>query len=91
MKVKPDKTVRLLKILGKQGTLAILDLISNNPKRYNQLKITCASDKTLSFRLKELEENELISTISLKSEGRNRIFYQITQKGKEILEQIGRL
>jgi len=86
MKIKQNKWA-LINLLGKTGSLSLLESL-NLPKRYSELKHLTASDKTLAERLKELEENKLIETVSLKSGTRFFVHYQITSAGKKVLEKL---
>ncbi|MBI2151619.1 helix-turn-helix transcriptional regulator [Candidatus Woesearchaeota archaeon] len=88
MEVKHNKAVLVIEIIGKIGTLKILELLENAPRRYNQLKSSCSSDRTLSQRLKQLDECGLVEAISIKSEGRFFVHYKITERGKEILIKV---
>ena len=84
--VKSDRW-NLIKLLGKTGSLEILEEL-NQPKRYSQIKHLVSSDKTLSERLKELEENKLITTVIIKIANRPFIHYQLTSKGNDVLKKI---
>jgi DNA-binding HxlR family transcriptional regulator len=86
--VKLEKISNLLILLSKKGALELLNSLIDNPKRYSELKELFSSDKTLSERLKQFEEYNLIETTSLKSNGRFFVHYQITEKGKEVLAKV---
>ena len=88
MAIKLDKVADIVELLGKKGSLRILDSLLNAPLRYHELRETCSSDKTLSERLKQLEENEFIETISQKADGRFFVHYIITDRGRQVLEKV---
>lgn len=88
MEVKLNKLTSLIEILGKTGALKILELLEVAPRRYNELKRTCSSDRTLAQRLKELEECDLVETISQKAEGRFFVHYRVTEKGKNVFSKV---
>ncbi len=88
MEVKLEEQIETLKALSKRGSLSILQLLKEKPKRYNELKSTVSSDRTLSQRLKELERYSLIEALSIKVEGRFFIHYKITTKGEEIFKKV---
>ena len=88
MVVKSDKLNDIMAILGKTGTLAILNTLSEGAKRYNELRGTVASDRTLSQRIKELEECALIETVSMKIDNRFFVHYKLSTKGEEIIKKI---
>lgn len=88
MVLKHKQIITILELLGKKGTLTILEFLREAPKRYNELRGACSSDRTLSERLKQLEHNGLIETESIKSGSRFFVHYKSTEKGKVILENI---
>ncbi|MEK6848182.1 MAG: winged helix-turn-helix transcriptional regulator, partial [Nanoarchaeota archaeon] len=54
---------------------------------FTELKKICLSQKTLTIRLHELEEVNAIHTIIDKpKKQRVKVFYSLTQKGKQTLE-----
>ena len=88
MAVKLDKLANFIEMLGRKGALMILDSLARSPKRYNELRETCSSDRTLSLRLKELEDSGLIGGIRKKSGGRYAVYYSMTERGREVIEKI---
>ena len=91
MEVKSSNSEKIITILSKKGTFKILNLLAEAPKRYNELRKTVSSDKTLSQRLKELESGQLIETISQKSGSRSFIHYRITDKAVKIMAKVKEL
>lgn len=91
MEVKSGNSEKIISVLSKKGTLKILTMLTESPKRYNELRKTVSSDKTISQRLRELEANKLIETISQKSGSRFFIHYRITEKAVKIMIKIKEL
>ncbi len=88
---KMDETcpvTRILGPLGKKWALLILrELHSDKPKRFNELikGMRGISPRTLSKRLKELEEKGLVSRKRF-DEIPLRVEYSLTAKGKELIK-----
>jgi DNA-binding HxlR family transcriptional regulator len=82
-------------ILGKKWNGLIIDvLLENGPQRFGELKqkIPMLSDRVLVERLKELE-NEAIITKAVRCDEGNRLEYFLTEKGEDLqlaMEQIQR-
>jgi DNA-binding HxlR family transcriptional regulator len=76
----------LLHILGQSYTLAILETLSKEPKRFVELGACCRSNRTRSARLKELEKQKLVRTVPKMIGRRAYTFYEITPLGKRALE-----
>ncbi len=80
-------------LIGKRFTIHILrDMMMFDKTRFNQFldSIEDANPKTLSIRLKEMEQNGLISR-KVYDEVPIRVEYQLTDKGRQlrpILEQM---
>lgn len=101
--IKPSKDVtdnikccpidHTFSLIGKRFTVHILrDMMMFDKTRFNQLldSVEDANPKTLSIRLKEMEQTGLISR-SVYDETPIRVEYQLTEKGKQlrpILEQM---
>ena len=74
------------KIIGKKFTFHIIrDMAMRNQTRFNEFLRTIENinPKTLSLRLKELEEADLIQR-TVYDESPIRIEYTLTQKGKDL-------
>ena len=101
--IKPSKDVmdnikccpidHTFSLIGKRFTIHILrDMMMFDKTRFNQLldSVEDANPKTLSIRLKEMEQTGLISR-EVYDETPIRIEYHLTEKGKQlrpILEQM---
>ncbi len=78
-------TERELKILGDFWTLAIIQSLSDNAKRFSQLeKEQKINPTTLTNRLKKLESLKLI-TRSEETVDKISVVYSLTEKGRGIL------
>jgi DNA-binding HxlR family transcriptional regulator len=70
-----------LKVIGRKGTLVILDRLLKGPTRFTALeKILKVSPRTLSERLKELEEQGIVHRQAY-AEVPPRVEYTLTAKG----------
>ena len=101
--IKPSKDVmnnikccpidNTFSLIGKRFTIHILrDMMMRDKTRFNQFldSVEDANPKTLSIRLKELEQTGLISR-KVYDETPIRVEYNLTEKGKQlrpILEQM---
>jgi DNA-binding HxlR family transcriptional regulator len=81
----------ILHVLGKSHAIEILRSLSEEPKRFLDLKDVCSSNRTRSARLKELEEKGLIKTVPKMIGRRAYTFYEITASGKEALKLCDKL
>jgi DNA-binding HxlR family transcriptional regulator len=83
-----NRKYKLIGLLGRPYALEILQSLHQAPKRYTDLKNICPVDKTRTKRLRELEKEELIETISLKIENKHRTFihYKLSKKGAKIVQ-----
>jgi DNA-binding HxlR family transcriptional regulator len=73
-----------LRVIGRKGTLTILEQLLSGPKRFTALeKILRVSPRTLSERLKELEDQNIIDRQSF-AEVPPRVEYTLTAKGKSL-------
>ncbi len=74
----------ILRVIGRKGTLIILEQLLSGPKRFTALeKILRVSPRTLSERLKELEEQNVIHRQSF-AEVPPRVEYTLTPKGQSL-------
>lgn len=77
----------LIKVLAQTYALDILEALSKKPLRYTDLENYSPNERTRSQRLKELENLGLISTASLKIGKRSFVHYELTSKGRSVLEK----
>ena len=74
----------MLELLGQRGVYTILQSLSSGPLRFGALQhITSLPPRTLSLRLKELEEAELISRTEY-NEVPPRVEYALTDNGRTL-------
>jgi len=79
----------IFEVIGKPYALPVLESLAKNPKRYSDLGGSCYIDKTRTKRLRELEEEGLIKTITKKEpKGRTFVYYALTEQGKKIMHQV---
>src|SRR5436309_10568244 len=73
-------------IVGSKWTVLIVHDLSEGPRRFSELERSCAgiSPRTLSERLRALEEEELVLRRSY-AESPPRVEYQLTDKGAALL------
>jgi DNA-binding HxlR family transcriptional regulator len=81
--------------LGKKWSDKILLSLRQGPKRFNEImknlsKESNVSSRSLADRLKDLEEQELVSREIIESRPPSTI-YRITEKGEKALELIIKL
>ena len=77
-----DKHVEAtLRVIGRKGTLLILHELLSGPKRFTALEKTLGvSPRTLSERLKELEDQAIVERKAY-AEVPPRVEYTLTEKG----------
>src|SRR5919106_2065144 len=70
-------------IIGSKWTAIIVHDLSEGARRFSELERSCPgiSPRTLSERLRVLEEDELV----VRRSGRRRVEYQLTEKGEALL------
>ena len=73
-------------ILGAKWTALIVHDLSEGPRRFTQLEAACPgiSPRTLSERLRALEEQEVVERHSY-PERPPRVEYELTSKGRDLL------
>lgn len=78
---------KILNYLGKKWTLAILQELNGKKKRFNDLieNIENINPRTLSKRLKELENSNIISRKKY-NETPPKVEYTLTDKGKKLIK-----
>lgn len=79
---------KVFEILGKPYVLAIIEDLLESPKRYSDMDKACLNDKTRTNRLRELEKEGFITTITQKIKDRTYVYYTLTKKGKQIIENL---
>jgi DNA-binding HxlR family transcriptional regulator len=84
MKKQASATELALRIIGRKGTFLILELLFKGATRFTALeKALKVSPRTLSERLKELEEHNIIVRIAY-PEVPPRVEYSLTEKGQAL-------
>jgi DNA-binding HxlR family transcriptional regulator len=73
-------------IIGAKWTALLVHDLSEGPRRFSELEHSCAgiSPRTLSERLRALEDEDLVSRRSY-AESPPRVEYQLTEKGAALL------
>jgi DNA-binding HxlR family transcriptional regulator len=82
-----------LRVIGRKGTLVILEMLMKGPTRFTALeKVLKVSPRTLSERLKELEDQGIVNRKAF-AEVPPRVEYTLTDKGdalKPLLEGVAK-
>jgi DNA-binding HxlR family transcriptional regulator len=78
----------LIRTLAQTYGLEILEALEEKPLRYTDLTKYGHNERTRSQRLKKLEDLGLISTASLKVNKRNFVHYELTDKGRQVMQRI---
>lgn len=85
------ETAKIRKLITKRGTIEMLIPLccSTKPVRYKEFKklLKGFSSKTLTRRLKELEESEILERQAY-NEIPPRVEYRLTIKGQELVESV---
>jgi DNA-binding HxlR family transcriptional regulator len=64
-----------------------MEALLNKPMRFSELKKICLSQKTLTVRLHELEECNVVTTIVEKPKKQKvKVYYTLTPRGKSTVE-----
>lgn len=80
-----------LRVIGRKGTLVILDMLLKGPTRFTALeKVLKVSPRTLSERLKELEEQGIVHRQAY-AEVPPRVEYTLTTKGIALEPLLGKI
>lgn len=81
-----------IELIGKRWTGAILSTLTNRPLRFGELAKTIPglSDRLLSRRLRELEEEGLVER-SVEAGSPTRVTYSLTKAGSELRPAIAEL
>ena len=92
MKKIMSATEMALRVIGRKGTFIILETLQKGPARFTTLeKVLKVSPRTLSERLKELEEQGVVNRQAF-PEVPPRVEYSLTEKGealKPLLDSVG--
>ena len=82
-----NKKWEYLQEIAKPYALEIMETLLYKPMRFSELKKICLSQKTLTVRLHELEECNVVTTVVEKPKKQKvRVFYTLTPKGKSSVE-----
>ena len=85
------ETAKIRKLITKRGTIEMLIPLccSAQPIRYKEFRklLKGFSSKTLSRRLKELEEGKILVRLAY-NERPPRVEYRLTPKGQELVESV---
>ena len=80
-----------LKVIGRKGSLVILNMLTKGPTRFTALeKILKVSPRTLSERLKELEDQGIVHRQAY-AEVPPRVEYTLTEKGVVLESLLGNI
>lgn len=81
-----------IELIGKRWTGAILSALTERPLRYGELAkaVPGLSDRLLSQRLRELEEEGLVERL-VEAGAPVRVTYSLTEKGAELRPAISEL
>ena len=73
-------------IIGAKWTALLVHDLSEGPRRFSELEHSCGgiSPRTLSERLRALEDEELVERRSY-AESPPRVEYELTRKGQDLL------
>lgn len=73
-----------LEVIGNKWTVLIILSLLEGPKRFNQLqKQTCVCPRTLSIRLQELEQDNIVKK-SIDKNVPHKVDYFLTKRGKSL-------
>ena len=75
----------LIHLLGEKYVLDILASLDAGPKRYTELKKACPVDRTLTEKLRKLQDAGLIGTEARTVEKKPAIHYILTKRGSTVL------
>lgn len=90
---------RMAKLIGDRWSILIVYALLDGPRRFNELQATlvpsktasCINSRTLTIRLKLLEQEGIISRTAFEHAKPPRVEYAITKKGQELSEIIERI
>lgn len=75
----------LIRLLGEKYVLDIMSSLDAGPKRYTQLKTACPIDRTLTEKLRKLQEAGLVGTEAITVDKKPAIHYNLTKRGVAVL------
>lgn len=81
----------LIPLLGERYVINILEALLDGAKRFVDLDDVCPNEKTRTTKLRRLEEVGLIEAVSLKIGKRFFVHYKLTEKGKNMLQELMRI
>jgi DNA-binding HxlR family transcriptional regulator len=83
---------RSAEIIGSKWTALLVHDLSEGPRRFSELRRSCPgiSPRTLSERLKELEQDAIVTRRSY-AETPPRVEYALTDKGRALLPVIAEM
>lgn len=81
---------RAVELIGKRWTGAIIQILMGGPTRFNAIagSIPDMSDRMLSERLRELEQEQIISRLVI-PDTPVRVEYELTDKGRALAPALG--
>jgi DNA-binding HxlR family transcriptional regulator len=89
MKISGSALEDILRIMGRKGTLVILESLTRGPTRFTTLeKVLKVSPRTLSERLRDLEQQGVIHREAF-AEVPPRVEYTLTSKGEALRPLLG--
>ena len=81
------KTKELGRVLGKEGTMEILDLLGEQPRQYTYLEKTIElSHTSLLRRLNRLKDLDMIEKEPIRSKRRETHTYNLTPRGEQLMK-----
>lgn len=84
-----NKTMELGNLLGQKGTIEILQLLDERPKKYTELERTLnLSHTSLLRRLTILQTLDIIKKLPIKSKRRETHEYGLTIRGNDLMKFI---
>jgi DNA-binding HxlR family transcriptional regulator len=84
-----NKTMELGNLLGQRGTIELLQLLDERPKKYTELEKTLSlSHTSLLRRLTILQTLDIIKKFPIKSKRRETHEYGLTIRGNELIKFI---
>ena len=75
----------LISLLGEKYVLDIMSSLDAGPKRYTQLKDACPIDRTLTEKLRKLQDAGLVGTEARSVNKKPAIHYNLTKRGIAVL------
>jgi len=86
-----EEKLKLIRLMTHKNVLEMLRALGSGPLRFTDLAPACQSERLRSLRLADLSKAGLIQKKAIGSGNDLRIVYQITEKGKKLADEIGRL